>query len=340
MNPKLSVIIPIYKVEDYLDRCVMSVLNQDYRDLEVILVDDGSPDRCPQICDEFARKDARVRVFHKKNGGLSSARNKGIEEAKGKYLAFLDSDDQWADGRLKEVMNLLSGHEVEMLLFDTIDIYNGGIKMKRNNHGLFDNSFKVLDKEAYYSELIRIGDLHESACTKIILREFLIKNNLSFSYGITGEDTEWMFRLLRCITRVAISNVELFLCTNSRVGSIQNSIRAKNIWDLIGTIDKSLAYYSEHNDAPIKKYELEHCAYLVANATGLLRYIDDRNEKRELIEALRQKTFLFGYCSNYKTKKVKLANKIFGYDGLVRILDMYLCLKKKNIVSRKRKINE
>lgn len=339
-TPFLSVIIPIYKVEDYLERCVKSVLNQDYRDIEVILVDDGSPDRCPQLCDELAKTDDRIVVIHKPNGGLSSARNAGIEVAKGEYLAFLDSDDQWAEGKLKEVMNQLSGCAIEMLLFDAIDIYNGGIKMKRNNHGLFDKSFKVLNKEAYYSELIRTGDLHESACTKIIARDFLINNNLIFCQGITGEDTEWMFRLLRCVTCIAISNVELFLCTNSRVGSIQNSIKAKNIKDLIGTIDKSLAYYSGHNDDPIKKYELEHCAYLVANATGLLRYIDDRKEKNELIEALRQKTFLFTYASNSKTKKVKLVYNIFGYDVLVWFLDMYLCLKKKNIVNRKRKIYE
>ena len=82
-TPFLSVIIPIYKVEDYLERCVKSVLNQDFKDIEVILVDDGSPDRCPQICDEFAKTDERIKVLHKPNGGLSSARNAGIEIAVG-----------------------------------------------------------------------------------------------------------------------------------------------------------------------------------------------------------------------------------------------------------------
>ena len=104
MNPKLSVIIPIYKVENYLERCVKSVLNQDYRDFEVILVDDGSPDRCPQICDDLARMDDRIVVVHKTNGGLSAARNSGIEIAKGEYLVFLDSDDQWAEDKLRPLM--------------------------------------------------------------------------------------------------------------------------------------------------------------------------------------------------------------------------------------------
>jgi glycosyltransferase involved in cell wall biosynthesis len=95
MNELISVIIPVYKVEAYLTVCVESVLAQTYEQLEIILVDDGSPDNCPKICDEFAARDSRIRVIHKENGGLSSARNAGIDAARGEYLAFLDSDDLW-----------------------------------------------------------------------------------------------------------------------------------------------------------------------------------------------------------------------------------------------------
>ncbi|MBE5740947.1 MAG: glycosyltransferase [Clostridiales bacterium] len=90
---KVSVIVPVYKVEKYLDKCVESVVNQTYKNLEIILVDDGSPDKCPQMCDEWAKKDERIKVVHKQNGGLSSARNAGIEIAKGEFLMFVDSDD-------------------------------------------------------------------------------------------------------------------------------------------------------------------------------------------------------------------------------------------------------
>lgn len=89
----ISVIVPIYKVQDYLDECIESIINQTYSNIEVILVDDGSPDRCPQMCDEWAKRDSRIRVVHKKNGGLSSARNAGIDVAKGEYISFVDSDD-------------------------------------------------------------------------------------------------------------------------------------------------------------------------------------------------------------------------------------------------------
>lgn len=95
MQPLISVIIPVYRVESYLSACVESVRAQTYSTIEIILVDDGSPDDCPRMCDEFAARDSRIRVIHKENGGLSSARNAGIDAAKGDYLAFLDSDDLW-----------------------------------------------------------------------------------------------------------------------------------------------------------------------------------------------------------------------------------------------------
>lgn len=93
MNPMVSVIVPVYRVEKYLDRCVLSLLSQSYDNLEVILVDDGSPDQCPKMCDDFALKDPRIKVIHKPNGGVSSARNAGLENANGEYICFVDSDD-------------------------------------------------------------------------------------------------------------------------------------------------------------------------------------------------------------------------------------------------------
>lgn len=101
---KLSIIIPVYCVEHTLERCIKSVIAQEYEDMEIILVDDGSPDRCPQICDQWSEKDHRVKVIHKKNGGLSDARNAGIEEATGEYITFVDSDDYLGPGTYKAVM--------------------------------------------------------------------------------------------------------------------------------------------------------------------------------------------------------------------------------------------
>ena len=100
----ISVIVPVYKVEQYLDECIQSIVNQTYTNLEIILVDDGSPDNCPQICDEWAKKDSRIRVLHNKNNGVSAARNAGLTIAKGQYIGFVDSDDYIAADMYESLM--------------------------------------------------------------------------------------------------------------------------------------------------------------------------------------------------------------------------------------------
>ena len=101
--PKLSIIVPVYKVERYIERCISSLRNQTLTDIEIILVDDGSPDLCPQLCDEYAQKDSRIKVIHKANAGLGYARNSGLEIATGEYVAFVDSDD-WLTEKYLEIL--------------------------------------------------------------------------------------------------------------------------------------------------------------------------------------------------------------------------------------------
>ena len=106
-NELVSIIVPVYKVERYLDRCLKSLVNQTYLNIEIILVDDESPDKCPEICDEWAKKDCRIKVIHKKNGGLSDARNKGLEFAEGIYVCFVDSDDYVAQTYVETLYKLI-----------------------------------------------------------------------------------------------------------------------------------------------------------------------------------------------------------------------------------------
>ena len=117
-NHLVSIIIPVYKVEEYLDRCVESVVNQTYTNLEIILVDDGSPDRCPQMCDDWAKKDDRIRVVHQQNKGLSGARNTGIREAKGEYVYFLDSDDEITHDCIETLLKPLEIHCFDFVMGD------------------------------------------------------------------------------------------------------------------------------------------------------------------------------------------------------------------------------
>lgn len=120
MNNTVSVIIPVYKVEAYLAQCVRSVLDQTYRDLEVILVDDGSPDNCPAMCDAFAQADSRVKVIHKENGGAAAARNDGLSEASGEYLVFLDSDDWMDTETIAKAVDMAEREQLDVVLWSYI----------------------------------------------------------------------------------------------------------------------------------------------------------------------------------------------------------------------------
>ena len=116
MDKLISVIVPIYNVEKYLTKCIESIINQTYKNLEIILVDDGSPDKSPIICDEYAKKDNRIKVIHKKNGGLSDARNYGMSLATGEYISFIDSDDYVTDDYIMTLYSLIENMSVKFQL--------------------------------------------------------------------------------------------------------------------------------------------------------------------------------------------------------------------------------
>ena len=138
--PTISVIVPVYKVEEYLPACIRSILRQTYRDFELILVDDGSPDRCGEICDEFAMKDKRIRVIHQENGGVSRARNVGIDLARGEWIAFVDSDDLITPKYL-EKFALTPGEEADLIIQSALHLNS---KLRRSEFSFDNHLFKDL----------------------------------------------------------------------------------------------------------------------------------------------------------------------------------------------------
>ncbi len=147
MEDKISVVIPVYKVEKYLDECLESVVNQTYKNLEIILVDDGSPDNCPKICDEWAKKDNRIKVIHKKNGGISDARNAGIKEATGNYISFVDSDDYIEKNLYEIAIKKIKQNEAQIFIFGRSYLYGNKKESKNSNEvELIMDTQDALDK--------------------------------------------------------------------------------------------------------------------------------------------------------------------------------------------------
>lgn len=208
----VSVIIPVYKVEKYLDRCIKSVVNQTYKDLEIILVDDGSPDNCPVMCDEWAKKDSRIKVVHKKNGGLSSARNAGLDICTGEYIMFLDSDD-WYD---IDTVELCVTH---MLAMDS-DVGVFGIRRCSDDAII---SERAVFGEDVYKQMIEHLALESDAVWNKIFKRFLW-DNLRFEKGLIFEDRHAMVEIYVQTRKIScLANVYYNYYKNNS-GSIMSTI--------------------------------------------------------------------------------------------------------------------
>lgn len=189
MSAKLSVVVPIYNVEKYLVKCIQSIVNQDYLNLEIILVDDGSPDSSPQICDEWAKIDSRIKVIHKTNGGLSDARNIGIEVASGEYITFVDGDDFIKKDMYSKMMNSINKTGAEIAVCGRY-IYDG--KVEKKYHCL--DSEKLYDSKTALKEMLCGGTVEEAVWDKIYKRELLY--NIRFPVGEVNEDIIVMPKIL------------------------------------------------------------------------------------------------------------------------------------------------
>lgn len=334
MKPILSVIIPIYKVENYLEKCVLSVLNQDYKEIEVVLVDDGSPDRCPEICDDLASKDQRIKVIHKINGGLSSARNAGIEIAEGKYVTFLDSDDQWNEGQLGHLMDIVCKSSTSLIMFLAANKQEDGSYVMRSDNIELHGKYKVFDKIELYKALIQNGNFQESACLKILNTEFLRNNNLYFKMGIIAEDTEWFFRVMRIVKEVTVTSIPLFHNNAGRPGSITNTASTKSIVDVLNYIQDSIDYYKSNQTADTKYFELAQCSYLWAISLGIYNNIPqiDKKSTKELLNSIAPQLDL---SSHPRSKIVGHLYRLLGFELTTRVLSIYIRLHKKQFHKRK-----
>lgn len=165
MLPKISIIVPVYNVEDYLDRCIQSIVDQTYSNLEIILVDDGSPDRCGQICDEWSHRDSRVKVIHQENAGVSVTRNAGISMAQGEYLYFVDSDDWIAPNLCEKAMEAFSEHDADIVVFGWDQVTETG-KSLGSTETLTEGSFST---EEALRELLQ-GHINSYLWNKIYKR--------------------------------------------------------------------------------------------------------------------------------------------------------------------------
>lgn len=314
---RFSIILPVYKVEKYLRPCVDSILSQTYQDFEIILVDDASPDSCPQICDEYATKDKRVKVIHKVNGGLSSARNAGLDIAQGDYIIFIDSDDWWDDlEALSKIATRLEETGVDILIFGMKKYF-----MQRNSFGDV-RCPKVLSEEkgdSFMLHYMRNNIFVACACDKVVRRDFIEDKKLRFVEGQLSEDIEWCARLLLNNPRISVLSECFYVYRQGNSGSISSNITRKNVFHVYEIIAK---YATSDAPVPLKHY-LANQLVLLLSFSNLVSW----DEVQDIILNCKKYWWLLKY-DWYPYVRIVSKVKWLGLMNVRRLLKVYHYLKR------------
>ena len=323
---KFSIIVPVYKVQAYLPVCVDSILAQTYRDFELILVDDGSPDACPQMCDAYGQNDSRVKVIHKENGGLSSARNAGIRAAEGDYLLFIDSDDYWSGPQvLEKLADILEKTSATLVQFGHQRYYEKEDRFAEVGPRAL-SGYNGKQTEEILTELVSAGNLMISACSMAISAAFIRENALYFREGLKTEDLEWAVRLFSCKPTWSFSDEYFYIYRSQRAGSITASVDYKHLTDYCWILENGVELV-EKGDEGIRYGLMSYLMYQTLIACAFCYKVKlTKVQRKELLERLRKicSGRIFEYAAD---KKVKLAGTVYrlgGFNAMARILGFYL----------------
>ena len=232
-SPLISIIVPAYKVEKYIRRCLDSLVNQTYQNLQIILIDDGSPDQSGQICDEYASKDPRITVIHQKNGGLSDARNKGLDLASGDYIGFVDSDDWVHTEMYQQLMEAVLEHHVDIAICGHYYATRSEVYQPYKRSGL-----EIYDTRQALLELIKDETFRNFMWNKIYKKDLF--EGVRFPKGQVMEDMAVAYRLFLKAERIALLDRPLYYYAVDNPGSISSNLTLKFLYDHILFLDQRL----------------------------------------------------------------------------------------------------
>ncbi len=289
--PKLSIVVPVYNVEKYLDRCVFSIRNQVFSDWELILVDDGSPDNCPDLCDAYAESDSRIRVIHKENGGLSSARNAGLCKAEGEYIGFVDSDDSIREDMYSIMIDMAERNGVDFVMADYKRIPKNGepyLKSLNIREGLYTK--KDIEKEIYPS-LIMSSNIDYGPLLSVwhclYRNDFLKSNSLQFDDDVRwSEDNLFSSKAGYCAESFFYLKGEGLYNYYQNEGTITTSYR-KGAWEVYTRMNDRLQhFFAKKKDYDFSQELKWHMLYYACVCVSQTRNLSKKEAKKELQDIL------------------------------------------------------
>lgn len=274
IRERISVIVPVYNVEHYLENCIKSICGQTYRQLEIILVDDGSTDHSGGICDQWAQKDSRIRVIHKMNGGLSDARNAGIEVASGSYYMFVDSDDFIAPDTIEKLYLAATEHDCEIAVCNIVRTFDDGTT---------EPFYHPVDKLTVWAGQQRFETLKQpSACNKLFRAELF--KDVRFPKGKFYEDTFVYHVLAYKARQIVLTGHDGYFYLSRRDSILGQPKYTDRYFDFIEAVYTRMSYLLEHN---VPHYGEEACLSLYAAASNGEKYIQKTEQNAARFRQMR-----------------------------------------------------
>ena len=298
MQPLITIIIPIYNVEQYLKRCVDSVLQQTYTNLEIILVDDGSPDNCGSICDKYAEADSRIKVIHKTNGGVSSARNAGLDIMTGEYVMFVDSDDYIALDCVEYLVELVERFSAQLAIGNYAETCSSQYEFGQNQEGLEQLSGKKAIERQFGRKTVQ----YVSPWAKLYVKSLFTE--LRFPEGLLHEDEGTTYRVLYACDKVVVSQRVVYAYYYNPE-SITKLPKKKNYQDLCSILKEQIEFYKEHGEAVFEaRVRNRYCIQAAAHYLPKGYYEDPR----ELVKSAKQM-----YKGVWNVKQIPLVERLKGW---------------------------
>lgn len=317
MNPFFSIIIPVFNVEKYLPECLESISAQTFKNIEVIIVDDGATDYSARLCDAFCKDYAFSKVIHKKNNGISSARNIGLDVAVGEYIVFIDSDDYWNDARFLEVAyDYIVKEETDLLVIGKEKYFQDD-----NKHiiQIPKAELKGISQTERIQRLMQNNDYVASAWDKIVRREIIEREHLRFVIGQKSEDIEWCIKLLISQVSICLLKQAPYVYRKQNSTSLSSNIKRENLEDICNVIEKYSILYP--NDPLILNFlAVQYVQWL------LISNLVSDDEISDLLDRMRGRYYLLKY-DWYPYVKFIGKLRFLGFTIVRKILKLYIKIR-------------
>lgn len=320
MNSLISVIVPIYNVEKYLQKCVDSIINQTYKNLEIILVDDGSPDNCPKMCDDYAKKDSRIKVVHKENGGLSDARNVGMEVATGEYISFIDSDDYISLDFYETLLQTMIDNDSDIVECSVVKFYENE-KFDEYSDDQMIKNFNTVDG---LEELINENSFHQYVWNKLYKSNIAL--DIPYAVGKLNEDEFWTYQVFgkaKKVTRIYKTMYYYFQRGSSIMG---NGYNIKRLDALEGKMNRQ-AYIEKNFPTLVTKAKVDLYGSCIFAYQSVLKFMSGNDKKKagKIIKEYKNRCKLTTDEINSVTDSSKKYYKLAK-------LNFYLCCKIRSVL--------